>query len=60
MGPESAKSELFWMRQSLRKKYPTIHLANKNLETVVMRRVKGEPLQYILGAFQSTGPAKIK
>jgi hypothetical protein len=51
MGPESAKSELFWMRQSLRKKYPTIHLANKHLETVVMRRVKGEPLQYILGGF---------
>lgn len=50
IGPDSAKLEFLWMRNHAAG-VPKSHLKvpPNDLETMVMRRVMGEPLQYILG-----------
>ncbi|KAI0790810.1 S-adenosyl-L-methionine-dependent methyltransferase [Abortiporus biennis] len=48
LGNEAAKQELKWMQQA-------IHPKSVTLQDMVARRVRGEPLQYILGT-QPFGP----
>jgi methylase of polypeptide subunit release factors len=61
IGQESAQIELRWMKQALsprlaEKSAPGTLLSRPSLAKMVERRVKGEPLQYILG---ETGPVLI-
>ena len=48
LGAQQAKYELRWMRQSLQL-YPHSSNPKVDLEDMIHRRVRGEPLQYILG-----------
>lgn len=58
IGRESARLEFKWMTQALSSAPPphpmTRHAPIPDLPTMVARRVRGEPLQYILGAWLST------
>ena len=58
LGPSAAKQELRWMLQALQQQQrlhappdppPRPQDPHIRLETMVQRRVSGEPLQYILG-----------
>ncbi|RDX40445.1 S-adenosyl-L-methionine-dependent methyltransferase [Lentinus brumalis] len=55
IGRQSALSELRWMQQALSNPPPGISPACRSLDEMVARRVRGEPLQYILGS-QPFGP----
>ncbi|KAI0358403.1 S-adenosyl-L-methionine-dependent methyltransferase [Trametes cingulata] len=58
IGRESAQNELRWMRQALDDPPDGIRPPVKTLEEMVARRVRGEPLQYILGS-QPFGPLNL-
>lgn len=47
LGSESAKLELAWMLRSVEQRKPADR--HVELDSMVARRVSGEPLQYILG-----------
>lgn len=49
IGRESANEELKWMTQALQP--ATSNGAVIQLEAMIQRRVRGEPLQYILGRY---------
>ncbi|KAH9892552.1 S-adenosyl-L-methionine-dependent methyltransferase [Cubamyces lactineus] len=55
IGHESAQHELRWMRQALRSPPSRIPPSAQTVEDMVERRIRGEPLQYILGS-QPFGP----
>jgi len=57
IGRQSAVSELTWMKQTLQKGFPK-RFPRLDLEAMVHRRAKGEPLQYILGT-QPFGPLNL-
>jgi hypothetical protein len=50
IGKVSASSELKWMQQALQTGLPK-GFPSTDLETMVQRRIKHEPLQYILGVY---------
>lgn len=51
IGHESAQNELRWMQQAFERPPAGIYLAARTVEDMVSRRIRGEPLQYILGEY---------
>lgn len=47
IGRESAKQELKWLQQTTNIQGETA--TGRNLEAMLKRRIRGEPLQYIIG-----------
>ncbi|KAI0328618.1 S-adenosyl-L-methionine-dependent methyltransferase [Cubamyces sp. BRFM 1775] len=58
IGRESAQHELRWMRQALQAPSNRIPPSAQTVEDMVERRIRGEPLQYILGS-QPFGPLNL-
>ncbi|KAI0663539.1 S-adenosyl-L-methionine-dependent methyltransferase [Cubamyces menziesii] len=58
IGRESAQRELRWMRQALQDPSNRIPPTARTVEDMVERRIRGEPLQYILGS-QPFGPLNL-
>ncbi|KAI0028606.1 S-adenosyl-L-methionine-dependent methyltransferase, partial [Vararia minispora EC-137] len=57
LGKTSAQNELRWMKDALRRTRPVLPPAT-DLASMVARRARGEPLQYILGT-QPFGPLEL-
>ncbi|KZT08367.1 S-adenosyl-L-methionine-dependent methyltransferase [Laetiporus sulphureus 93-53] len=57
IGAEDAAQELRWMKDALRK-HPSSPMRPRSLDSMLERRVKGEPLQYIIGT-QPFGPLEL-
>ncbi|KAI0823729.1 S-adenosyl-L-methionine-dependent methyltransferase [Trametes gibbosa] len=55
IGPHSAQNELRWMKRALDNPVRGLEPTSSTLHDMVARRVRGEPLQYILGS-QPFGP----
>ncbi|KAH9858753.1 S-adenosyl-L-methionine-dependent methyltransferase [Lenzites betulinus] len=58
IGRESAQNELRWMRRALENPIRGIEPASRTIDDMVARRIRGEPLQYILGS-QPFGPLNL-
>ena len=59
LGPRAASQELRWMMQTVHQHPPPdppprAQDLHARLETMVQRRVSGEPLQYILGPYKNS------
>ncbi|KAH9935336.1 S-adenosyl-L-methionine-dependent methyltransferase [Fomitopsis serialis] len=57
IGAQGARNELRWMQEALKKSHATLS-GSADIESMLHRRVRGEPLQYILGT-QPFGPLNL-